>query len=108
MRNRRILVISLVRFLCLLTMIMAGADSVADVVQGTVNEAMGQVKDVVNKVVFPVIDVVLTIILFVKIATAYMDYRKKGQFEFAPIAILLASLIFSLTCPLYIWRIVGV
>lgn len=101
-------------FILLLTILLIStftllvyADSVADAVEGTVNEAMEQVKEVVNRVVFPVIDAILAIMLFAKIATAYMDYRKKGQFEFAPIAILLASLIFSLTCPLYIWKILG-
>ena len=39
------------------------------------------------------------------IATAYMDYRKHGQFDFTAPAILFACLIFSLTAPLYIWTI---
>ena len=47
------------------------------------------------------------ICFFVKVAMTYMDYRKHGQFEWAPPAILLATLIFSLTCPLYIWNILG-
>lgn len=37
-----------------------------------------------------VIDMILAILLFVKIATAYMDYRKHGQFEFTAPAILFA------------------
>ena len=80
---------------------------VAGAVENTWNDAKGQIKDVVNKVVFPVIDLILAVLLFVKIATSYMDYRKHGQFEWAPPAILLATLIFSLTCPLYIWDILG-
>ena len=80
---------------------------VAGAVEGTWNAAGGQIKQVVNKVVFPVIDVVLAVLLFVKIATAYLDYRKHGQFEWAGPAILLGTLIFSLTCPLYIWSILG-
>ena len=39
------------------------------------------------------------------IATAYMDYRKHGQFEFTAPAILFACLLFSLTAPSYIWNI---
>ena len=80
---------------------------VAGAVEETWNAARGQIKDVVNNVVFPVIDLILAVLFFVKIATAYMDYRKHGQFEWAPPAILLATLIFSLTCPLYIWNILG-
>lgn len=34
-------------------------------------------------------------------------HRKHGQFEWMPAAILMATLIFSLTCPLYIWKILG-
>ena len=86
---------------------LAATGDVAGAVENTWNDAKGQIKDVVNKVVFPVIDLILAILLFVKIATSYMDYRKHGQFEWAPPAILLATLIFSLTCPLYIWDILG-
>ena len=60
-----------------------------------------------NNVVFPVIDMILAVLLFVKIATAYMDYRKHGQFEFTAPAILFACLLFSLTAPSYIWSILG-
>ena len=89
------------------TAFAAETGNVAGAVEDTWNAAKGQIKDVVNKVVFPVIDLLLAVLLFVKIATAYMDYRKHGQFEWAPLAILLATLIFSLTCPLYIWSILG-
>lgn len=56
---------------------------------------------------FPVIDMILAVLLFVKIATAYMDYRKHGQFEFTAPAILFACLLFALTAPSYIWSILG-
>lgn len=58
-------------------------------------------------VVFPVVDMVLAILFFVKVGTAYFDYKKHGQFEFTAPAILFACLIFTLTAPLYIWGIVG-
>jgi len=45
--------------------------------------------------------------LITAIATAYMDYRKHGQFEFTAPAILFACLLFSLTAPSYIWSILG-
>ena len=89
------------------TAFAAEAGDVAGAVEDTWNAAKGQIKDVVNKVVFPVIDLLLAVLFFVKVATAYMDYRKHGQFEWAPPAILMATLIFSLTCPLYIWSILG-
>lgn len=83
------------------------AADVATAIQSTWDAAKGQIKTVTNNVVFPVVDVVLAILFFVKIGTAYFDYRKHGQFEFAAPAILFACLIFTLTAPLYIWGIVG-
>ena len=80
---------------------------VAGAVEDTWNAASGQIKQVVNNVVFPVIDVILAVLFFVKVATAYLDYRKHGQFEWTAPAILLGTLVFSLTCPLYIWNILG-
>ena len=82
-----------------------GAGNVSGAITDTWNAAQGQIKDIVNNVVFPVIDMILAVLLFVKIATAYMDYRKHGQFEFTAPAILFACLLFSLTAPSYIWNI---
>lgn len=81
--------------------------NVSGAIEGTWTAAQGQIKDIVNNVVFPVIDMILAVLLFVKIATAYMDYRKHGQFEFVAPAILFACLLFSLTAPSYIWNILG-
>ena len=81
------------------------AGNVSGAIESTWNAAQGQVKDIVNNVVFPVIDMILAILFFVKIATAYMDYRKHGQVEFTAPAILFACLLFSLTAPSYIWSI---
>lgn len=81
------------------------AGNVSGAIESTWNAAQGQVKDIINNVVFPVIDMILAILFFVKIATAYMDYRKHGQFEFTAPAILFACLLFSLTAPSYIWSI---
>ncbi|MBQ4525677.1 MAG: DUF3852 domain-containing protein [Bacteroidaceae bacterium] len=81
------------------------AGDVAGAIEQTWNTAKTQVQSVVNNVVFPVVDMILAILFFVKLGTAYFDYRKHGQFEFAAPAILFACLIFTLTAPLYIWTI---
>lgn len=83
------------------------AGDVAGAIESTWSSAKGQIQTICNNVIFPVIDVILAILLFVKIATLYMDYRKHGQLEWAPAAILFGCLIFSLTAPLYIWSVVG-
>ena len=81
---------------------------VAGAIEQTWDSAKGQIKQVVNNVVFPVIDLVLAVCFFAKVATAYMNYRKHGQFEFTAPAILFGTLVFSLTAPLYIWKIIGI
>ena len=80
---------------------------VAGAVEETWIVARDQIRSVTDKVIFPVIDVILAILFFVKLSTAYLDYRKHGQFDFVPPAILFACLVFSLTCPLYLWKILG-
>lgn len=81
------------------------AGDVSSAIQSTWNSAQTQIKNVVNNVVFPAVDMILAILFFVKIATAYLDYRKHGQFEFTAPAILFGCLVFSMTAPLYIWTI---
>ena len=76
-------------------------------IEGTWKDASGQIKTVVNKVVFPAIDLILAVFFFAKLGTAYFDYRKHGQFEWAAPAILFACLVFTLTAPAYIWTILG-
>lgn len=46
---------------------------VAGAVESTWNSAKSQIKTVTNNVIFPVIDVILAILLFVKIGTMYLD-----------------------------------
>ena len=87
---------------------MSGSGDVAGAVESTWAAASGQIKTVVNNVVFPAIDMILAIFFFVKLGTAYFDYRKTGQFEWTAPAILFACLVFTLTAPLYIWDIVCV
>lgn len=98
--------------LAMLTIVLAAAavpalaaGDVATAIENTWNSAKGQIQTVVNNVVFPVIDMILAILFFVKLGTAYFDYRKHGMFEFTAPAILFACLIFTLTAPLYIWTI---
>ena len=114
MNKKRI--VRLFTMLCVLTLFVAfmavpasttAGGNVSGAIEGTWNAAQGQIKDIVNNVVFPVIDMILAVLLFVKIATSYMEYRKHGQFDFTAPAILFACLLFSLTAPSYIWNILG-
>ena len=82
------------------------AGDVSSAIESTWNDAKSQIQNVVNNVVFPVLDMILAILFFVKIGSAYFDYRKHGQFEFTAPAILFACLIFTITAPLYIWSVI--
>lgn len=103
----KILLISTVTvlILCAMSITAFAAGDVSGAVENTWNSAKGQVKSVVNNVVFPVIDMILAILFFVKLGTAYFDYRKFGRFEFTAPCILFGCLVFTLTAPLYIWTI---
>ncbi len=105
-----VLLVLFVTSLCSFSAVAAAAETggeVAGAVEETWNSAQEQIKQVVNNVVFPVVDMILAILFFVKLGTAYFDYRKHGQFEFVAPCILFACLVFTLTAPLYIWKILG-
>ena len=108
---RRIIVSEIAAVITFLNFAVMSAHAEGDVagaVESTWNSAKSQIKTVTNNVIFPVIDVILAILLFVKIGTMYLDYKKHGQLEWTPAAILFGCLIFTLTAPLYIWSIVNI
>lgn len=82
--------------------------NVAGAIEGTWKSASGQIKTVVNNVVFPIIDLILAVFFFAKLGLAYFDYRKSGHFEWAAPAILFACLVFTLTAPTYVWTIINI
>lgn len=84
------------------------AGNVSTAIEETWKAAATQIKTVTNNVIFPVVDCVLAILLFVKLAMSYFEYRKHGEFEFTPVAILFFGLVFALTAPMYIWNILGI
>ena len=107
-RIARMLTLACVMMVLVCTMAMpafATGGNVSGAITDTWTAAQSQIKDIVNNVVFPVIDMILAVLLFVKIATCYRDYRKHGQFDFTAPAILFACLLVSLTAPSYIWNI---
>lgn len=90
------------------TAFATGTGDVAGAVESTWKTASGQIKTVVNNVVFPAIDLILAVFFFVKLGLTYFDFRKTGQFEWSAPAILFACLVLTLTAPLYVWDIVGI
>lgn len=112
MKHKRILCsLALVLVLTTLCCVPAFAAGTTGDVAGAVEQAWtgasGQIKTVVNNVVFPALDMILAIAFFGKLAMCYFDYRKHGQFEWTGPAILFACLVFTLTAPTYIWGIIG-
>ena len=108
MKKRSILLVWLAVLLLLLCLPAGAATSVDTVIEQTWASIRGQIQNVVNNVVFPAVDMILAVVFFVKLSSAYFDYRKHGQFDFVPPAILFACLVFTLTAPLYIWKVLGI
>ena len=111
MKRKRIFQIFLIVLtlaLCLCAPAFAAGGDVAGAVQSTWATASAQIKTVVDNVVFPAVDMILAVFFFVKLGTAYFDYRQTGQFEWTAPAILIVCLVFTLTAPSYIWSIIGV
>ena len=86
---------------------LAADGDVAGAVEQTWTDASSQIKTVVDNVVFPALSMVLAIAFFAKLAMAYFDYRKHGQFEWAGPVILFVCLVFVMLAPNYIWGIIG-
>lgn len=111
MKHRKIMLFLCAAVLCCGTALAAengATGNVASVVESTWQDAAGQIKTVVDNVVFPALDMILTIAFFGKLAFAYFDYKRHGQFEWTGSVILFACLILTLTAPLYIWTIIGI
>ena len=106
----KIITVTMIMIIAMTAMsVCAFADgNVAGAIEGTWKSASGQIKQVVNNVVFPIIDLILAVFFFAKLALSYFDYRKSGHFEWAAPAILFACLVFTLTAPMYIWQIVNI
>lgn len=87
MKTKKKVIVLLVMALFMVAMMsitaFAAEGDVAGAVEDTWIAARGQIKTVVNSVIFPVIDLVLAVLFFIKVATAYLDYRKHGQFEWS-------------------------
>ena len=106
--KKRSIVLWLAVLLLLLCLPAGAATSVDAVIEQTWSSIRGQIHNVVNNVVFPAVDMILAVVFFVKLSSAYFDYRKHGQFDFTAPAILFACLVFTLTAPLYIWKVLGI
>ena len=99
MKERSILLVWLAVLLLLLCLPAGAATSVDAVIEQTWASIRGQIQNVVNNVVFPAVDMILAVVFFVKLSSAYF---------FVPPAILFACLVFTLTAPLYIWKVLGI
>jgi len=85
----------------------AAPDSVANAIEGTWNAAKTQIQSIVDKVVFPALDLILAVLLFVKIGSVYMDYRKHGQLELTAPIVIFCGLLFCLLAPQFLWKIIA-
>ena len=103
-----LLTVLLLLTFCVTPALAAGKGDVAGAIEETWKEGLKQVKAVCDKVIFPLLTLVLGVLFFVKLATAYFDFRKHGQFEWLAPALLFAGLVVTIVAPKFIWGIVGV
>lgn len=104
---RPMVMLLLLILICAVPAFAANGD-VAGAVEQTWEDAAGQIKAVVDHVVFPALSMIVGVAFFVKLTLTYFEYRKHGQFEWTGPAILFVCLIFVLLAPNYIWSIVGI
>lgn len=104
---RPMVMLLLLILICAVPAFAADGD-VAGAVEQTWEDAAGQIKTVVDNVVFPALSMIVGVAFFVKLTLTYFEYRKHGQFEWTGPAILFVCLIFVLLAPNYIWSIVGI
>ena len=107
MKKIVITAIILVVLTVLCSLVAFAEPDVSGAIENTWNATKDQIKAVVNNVVFPALDLILAVAFFVKLGSAYFDYRKHGQFEWTAPVILFACLLFTLTAPTYLWGIIG-
>lgn len=85
--KRAVLVCGAAALLCWLFSVAAyatGSGDVAGAVESTWAAASGQIKTVVNNVVFPAIDMILAIFFFVKLGTEYADWLHESIYADQP------------------------
>ncbi|WP_159633288.1 DUF3852 domain-containing protein [Erysipelothrix anatis] len=97
-------------FITLLLLIFAhptyAQGNVSGVIEETWNNAESQIRQVVNNVIFPALSIILAIFFFLKLGSSYFDYKRNNdRFEWTAPAILFVCLVFTLTAPTYIWRL---
>jgi hypothetical protein len=66
-------VVLIVCLFCCITTFAAGTGNVAGAIVGTWTTASWQIKTVVNKVIFPAIDLILAVFFFAKLGMTYFD-----------------------------------
>ncbi len=89
-----------------ITPIYASGD-VSGVITETWKNAESQIRKVVDGVIFPALSIILAIFFFVKLGTSYFDYKRNNdRFEWTAPAILFVCLVFTLTAPSYIWKLI--
>ena len=85
----------------------AAPGDVSDAIESTWTAAKAQIQDIVNKVVFPALDLILAVLLFVKIGSVYFEYKKHGQLELTAPIVIFVGLLFCLLAPQFLWKIIA-
>ncbi len=111
-KTKKMLVLLTLAMVISITFALPAFASSTDV-SGAVTTAFGtymkpQIKDITNNVLIPIACGIVLVVMIIKGIMAGVSYRKNGgQFEWHLLAVLGGCLIFGISSPLWVWKMIG-
>lgn len=79
-----------------------------EVLEQILNESVKpEIKGVVNKFLFPIIEAVLLIVLIIQIVRTYKDWKERGELDVEKLIVVVVCLAICIAAPAFMWGIVG-
>ena len=80
----------------------------SEVLEQILNESVKpEVKGVVNKFLFPIIEAVLLVVLIIQIVRSYKDWKERGELDVEKLIVVGVCLAICIAEPLFMWGIIG-
>ncbi len=79
-----------------------------EVLEQILNESVKpEIKGVVNKFLFPIIEAVLLIVLIIQIVRTYKDWKERGELDVEKLIVVVVCLAICIAAPAFMWGILG-
>lgn len=79
-----------------------------EVLEQILNESVKpEIKGVVNKFLFPIIEAVLLIVLIIQIVRTYKDWKERGELDVEKLIVVGVCLAICIAAPAFMWGIIG-